>query len=141
MTTDEPAGLAFARDFQAKIPYIGHLGVVTETPAEGLARLTMPLAPEFTNSFGTAHGGVILSLLDIAMCTAVRTLHPDSVGVMTIDLSTAFIGGGSSDRLVAEARVVRDGTSVVFAEAEARNADGSLVARAMGTLRVRLPRS
>jgi acyl-coenzyme A thioesterase PaaI-like protein len=59
------------------------------------------------------------------------------VGVVTIDMSTSFIGGGKGDRLVAEARVLKDGRSMTFVEAEAKNADGSLVAKAIGTVRVR----
>jgi len=131
------AKLAFTRDYQKRIPFVEHLGLVTEALGEGTARLSMPLPEHFTNSLGTAHGGVIMSLLDVALCTAARTLHPDSLGVITIDMSTSFIGGGSGDRLIAEARVLRDGRSMTFVEGEAKNADGSLVAKAIGTVRVR----
>lgn len=133
MSTD----VKFTRDYQKKIPFVSHLGLVTEALGEGTARLSMALPEHFTNSLGTAHGGVIMSLLDVALCTAARTLHPDSIGVVTIDMSTSFIGGGSGDRLVAEARVLRDGRSMTFVEGEARNADGSLVAKAIGTVKVR----
>ena len=133
MSTD----VQFTRDYQKKIPFVSHLGLVTEALGEGSARLSMALPEHFTNSLGTAHGGVIMSLLDVALCTAARTLHPDSLGVVTIDMSTSFIGGGSGDRLVAEARVLRDGRSMTFVEGEARNADGSLVAKAIGTVKVR----
>jgi uncharacterized protein (TIGR00369 family) len=128
----------FTRDYQKKIPFVAHLGLVTEELGQGTARLSMPLPEHFTNSLGTAHGGVIMSLLDVALCTAARTLHPDSIGVVTIDMSTSFIGGGSGERLIAEARVLRDGRSMTFVEAEAKNADGSLVAKAIGTVKVRL---
>ena len=131
------AKLQYTRDYQGRIPFIAHLGLVTEALGEGSARLWMPLPKHFTNSLGTAHGGVIMSLLDVALCTAARTLHPESVGVVTIDMSTSFIGGGKGDRLVAEARVLKDGRSMTFVEAEAKNADGSLVAKAIGTVRVR----
>ncbi len=129
----------FAREYQKKIPFIAHLGLATEALGEGTARLALVLAPHMTNSFGTAHGGVIMTLLDVALCTAARTLHPDSTGVMTIDLSTSFIGAGTGPRLVAEARVLKNGRSIIFAEAEARNEDGSLVAKAIGTVRARKP--
>jgi uncharacterized protein (TIGR00369 family) len=131
------AKLAFTRDYQKRIPFVEHLGLETEALGEGTARLSMALPEHFTNSLGTAHGGVIMSLLDVALCTAARTLHPDSLGVITIDMSTSFIGGGSGDRLIAEARVLRDGRSMTFVEGEAKNADGSLVAKAIGTVRVR----
>ncbi|MGH8668342.1 MAG: PaaI family thioesterase [Burkholderiales bacterium] len=130
--------LAFTREYQKKIPFVQHLKILTEALGQGTARLSLPVEPELTNSLGTVHGGVIMSLLDVALCTAARTLHPDSTGVITIDLSTSFIGGGSGARLLAEARVLKDARTMSFVEGEARNADGSLVAKAMATVRVRL---
>jgi uncharacterized protein (TIGR00369 family) len=123
-----------ARAFQKRVPFIGHLGIVTESLGAGRAQLRLALRPELTNSFGAAHGGTILTLLDVAAATATRTLHPDSRGVITIDLSTSFLDAGKGE-LVAEARVLRDGRSAVFVEAEVRGADGALVARAMATCR------
>ncbi|MGH8687244.1 MAG: PaaI family thioesterase [Burkholderiales bacterium] len=127
----------FARDYQAKIPFVAHLKIETEALDQGTARMWLPVEPHLTNSLGTVHGGVILSLLDVALCTAARTLHPDSLGVVTIEISTTFIGGGQGERLIAESRVLRDTRSLTFVEAEAKNADGSLVAKAIGTVRVR----
>ena len=130
--------LAFTREYQKKIPFVQHLKILTEELGQGTARLSLPVETEFTNSLGTVHGGVIMSLLDVALCTAARTLHPDSTGVVTIDLSTSFMGGGTGSRLIAEARVLKDTRTLSFVEGEARNADGSLVAKAMATVRVRL---
>jgi len=132
------AKLAFTRDYQKRIPFVSHLKILTETLGEGTARLSLPIEPHLTNSIGTVHGGVIMSLLDVALCTAARTLHPDSLGVITIDMSTSFIGGGSGARLLAEARVLKNGRSMIFVDGEAKNEDGSLVAKAIATVRVRL---
>jgi len=129
--------LEFTRDYQKKIPFVTLLKIRTETLGQGTAQLSLPIEPQFTNSLGSVHGGVIMSLLDVALCTAARTLHPDSVGVVTIDLSTSFIGAGSGARLVAEARVLKDARTMSFVEAEAKNEDGSLVAKAIATVRVR----
>ena len=128
----------FAREYQKKIPYIAHLKIQTDALGNGSASLSMPVETHLTNSLGTAHGGVIVSLLDVALCTAARTLHPDSIGVITIDLSVSFIGGATGKRLLAEARVLKDGRSMSFVEGEAKNEDGSLVAKAIATVRVRL---
>jgi uncharacterized protein (TIGR00369 family) len=130
--------LQFARDYQKRIPFIQHLRIHTEALDKGTARLSLPIVPHLTNSLGTVHGGVIMSLLDVALCTAARTLHPESIGVITINLSTSFIGGGSGSKLLAEARVMKDARSMSFVEAEAKNADGTLVAKAVATVRVLL---
>jgi uncharacterized protein (TIGR00369 family) len=132
------SALEFTREYQKKIPFVTHLKIVTESLGEGVARLSLPIEKHLTNSLGTVHGGVIMSLLDVALCTAARTLHPDSVGVVTIDLSTSFIGGAGGARLMADARVLKDTRSMSFVEAEAKNEDGSLVAKAIATVRVRL---
>jgi uncharacterized protein (TIGR00369 family) len=126
----------FAREYQKKIPFLTHLKILTETLGKGTATLSLPVEKHLTNSLGTVHGGVIMSLLDVALCTAARTLHPESLGVITINLSTSFIGGGSGSKLIADARVMKDGKSMSFVEAEAKNADGSLVAKAVATVRV-----
>jgi uncharacterized protein (TIGR00369 family) len=126
----------FAREYQKRIPFVTHLKILTETLGEGSARLSLPIEPHLTNSLGTVHGGVIMSLLDVALCTAARTLHPESSGVITINLSTSFIGAGSGAKLYAEARVLKDGRSMSFVEGEAQNADGSIVAKAIATVRV-----
>jgi uncharacterized protein (TIGR00369 family) len=101
----------FAREYQKKIPFLSHLKILTETLGEGTARVSMPIEPHLTNSLGTAHGGVIMALLDVALCTAARTLHPESIGVITIDLSTSFIGGASGKKLYADARVCATGVA------------------------------
>jgi len=133
--------LQFTRDYQKKIPFVAHLKVLTEELGEGTARLSLPIEPRLTNSLGTVHGGVIMSLLDVALCTAARTLHPESTGVVTIDLSTSFIGGGNGAKLYADARVLKDGKTMTFVEAEAKNEDGTLVAKAIATVRVRHAKS
>ena len=127
----------FAREFQKKIPFVGHLGIEVESIGDGEAALSIQLQPELTNSFGSAHGGVILSIVDVALCTAARSQHPDSIGVITVDLSLQFIGVGKG-KLVARGRVTKPGRNTVFTEGEVRNVDGSLVAKAIGTMRVRV---
>lgn len=128
--------IRYAQDYHLKVPFAKHLGFKVDELLPGVARMSCALEPHMTNSWGTAHGGVIMSMLDVCLCMAGRTLHPDSAGVMTIDMSTAFIDAGRSP-LKAEARVLRNGRSLIFVEGEVRNADGTLVAKAQGTVRAR----
>ena len=130
------SALEKARQYHKRIAFIEHLGVKTVAVDDGHARVELELKPELTNSFGTAHGGVIMTLLDVALCQAARTQHPDAPGIVTIDMATSFIAGGIG-RLVADGRVLKPGRSTIFAEAEVRNTDGTLVAKAIGTVRAR----
>ena len=125
-----------AREFQKRIPFIQHLRIHTDELGRGTARLSVPVEANLMNSMGNVHGGVIMSLLDVALCTAARTLHPESLGVITINLSVSFIDAGSGAKLYADARVLKDGRSMSFVEGEAKNEDGTLVAKATATVRV-----
>lgn len=129
-------GVEFARDYHKKVAFAAHLGIEEIALEAGVARMACALKPHMTNSWGIAHGGVIMTLLDVTLCMAARTLHPHSAGIVTIELSTVFIDGGKST-LRSEARVLRDGRSLIFVEGEVRNEDGTLVAKAQGTVRAR----
>jgi uncharacterized protein (TIGR00369 family) len=121
-------------EFTKKIPFSEHLGIKVDGLEKGVARLSMQIKPEFMTSWGTAHGGSILSLLDITLSMTARTLYDPPRSIMTIDLSTQFISTATG-LLRAEGRVMRAGKSTIFCEGEARDDKGELVAKAIGTFR------
>ncbi|MGQ0512245.1 MAG: PaaI family thioesterase [Betaproteobacteria bacterium] len=123
-------------EFTKNIPFSEHLGIKVESLDKGIARLSMVIRPEFMTSWGTAHGGSILSLLDITLSMSARTLYNPPRSIMTIDLSTQFIGT-STGVLKAEGRVSRAGQTTIFCEGEVRSESGELVAKAIGTFRAR----
>ena len=125
-------------EFLKKIPFAQHLGVRIVSLEKGIAHLSLGIRPEFTTSWGTAHGGSILSLLDVTLSMAVRTLYDPPRSIMTIDLSTSFIGTGKGV-LRAEGRVLHAGQSTIFCEGEARDDAGKLIAKAIGTFRSLAP--
>ena len=126
-------------EFTKHIPFSEHLGIQVESLETGVARLSMTVKPEFMTSWGTAHGGSILSLLDITMSMTARTLYDPPRSIMTIDLNTQFIGTATG-MLRAEGRVVKAGKTLIFCEGEARSEAGDLVAKAIGTFMARLPK-
>ncbi|HEX7044961.1 MAG TPA: PaaI family thioesterase [Burkholderiales bacterium] len=122
--------------FGLRIPYLELLGVRPERRADGVATVSLDVRPELTNSWEVAHGGVVMALLDCAMAFAARSTVPDAGGVVTIDMAVNFVRAGRG-RLGAEGRVLRNGASLVFCEGEVRDADGALVAKALGTFKLR----
>ena len=93
----------------------------------------MALRPELMNSFHDAHGGVVMALADVALAVAAITRDGAARGAITVDLSVSFLGPGKGT-LRAEARCLRAGRSLAFSEGEILDADGSLVAKAIGHL-------
>ncbi len=119
-----------------KIPYASLLGIRLVSRGEGRAELELDLRPELMNSWDSAHGGVLMTLLDIAMAVAARSADPQALGAITVEMKTTFIGP-CRGRLVAAGVCIHSGNSVSFCEGEARDATGRVVARASGTFMVR----
>ncbi|MBI5067268.1 MAG: PaaI family thioesterase [Deltaproteobacteria bacterium] len=128
--------MSVSRTIGRQVPFADLLGVEVEHSQPGLARLALAVRPELCNSFGAAHGGVITTLADVALALAAITQDRTAHGAQTVDLTISFIGPGKG-RLVAEGRCLRAGVSLTFCEGEVRDAEGGLVAKALGTFRVR----
>jgi uncharacterized protein (TIGR00369 family) len=118
------------------IPFASHLGIELAQMGEGRAVVRLALRPELMNSFHAAHGGVVMTLLDIAMAVAARSKDPDSVGAITVEMKTSFINAGTGV-LTAEGHCLHLGKSVAFCEARAHGDDGKLAASATGTFMLR----
>ena len=116
----------------AHIPFVRFCGIEALDVRDGRTRLRLALAPEHANNLGIAHGGVICTLLDVALGTAARLAAGRPV--LTLDMQTRFLAPGRGV-LAAEGRVTRAGRSVLFCEAEIRDASGELVASATGLLK------
>lgn len=122
--------------FGLHVPYLELLGVRPEQREKGRAVVSLELRPELTNSWAVAHGAVVMALLDVSMASAARTTVEDATGAVTIDMSVSFVRAGKG-KLTAEGKVLRDAQSIVFCEGEIRNAEGELIAKGMGTYKVR----
>jgi uncharacterized protein (TIGR00369 family) len=115
--------------FGAEIPFARHCDIVALEGSPEKSRLGLTLGHQHQNHLGTAHGGVILTLLDIALGSVARLASGHSV--MTINLQTSFLSPGRG-QLVAEGRVLQQGRSLIFCEGDVRDARGVLVAKASG---------
>lgn len=122
--------------FGLEIPFIDLIGAHPEHWEKGRAVVTLDVRKDLTNSWEVAHGGVVVSLLDVTMGCAARTIESHAGGVVTVDLSVSFMRSGKG-RLVAEGRVLRGGRSIVFCEGEVRDDEGELVAKAIGSFKLR----
>ena len=123
--------------FGLEVPFLDLLGVQSHVWEKGHTTLSLEPRPDLTNHFGDVHGGVVSTLLDIAMSSAARSLYPDAAGVVTVDMTLQFMRPASGT-LHAEGRVVQGGKTTAFCEAELRDAQGRRVAKAIGTFKVRV---
>ena len=118
----------------ARVPFNRLLGLQREFCEAGQARMVLETLDELTNNFEATHGGVIMTLLDVAMSSAALSKSGFQRAVVTIDMSTSFLKPGRG-RLVAHGTALGGGRSVCFCEARIEDEAGDLVAKAMGTFK------
>lgn len=124
--------------FPTPIPFVEHLGFELLHWADSGAEIAFEPRPELLNSWNVLHGGVTMTLLDVAMAHAARAAPAgapaESRGVVTVEMKTSFLRPGLG-RLVARGRVQHRSTTLAFCEATLHDAAGELVATATGTFK------
>jgi uncharacterized protein (TIGR00369 family) len=136
----DPATIIFGLDeelFNAvvnisnRIPAHQNLQITLLLLAQGRAELEMPIGPEFTNSYGMAHGGIITTLVDSAMGVVFGSINNR---VLTLEMNINFLGRvcvGEILRACSDA--VHIGSQVVIAQTEVYNLQNQLIAISRGT--------
>jgi uncharacterized protein (TIGR00369 family) len=131
-----------AAELRDRIPFVKDLGIELLAWESGRSRLGLEVKPRHMNGWSAVHGGVIMTLLDVAMATAARSLQPDGDGVVTIEMKSSFMQAGLPDGLLnATGTCVHQSLTLAFCESEVRDEGGRLLARAMGTFKFLRPRS
>jgi uncharacterized protein (TIGR00369 family) len=122
--------------FPSEIPFLADLGVEFLGMADGQAQVALTLTGRHMNGWQVGHGGVTMTLLDVAMAMAGRSLEPTARGGVTIEMTTSFLqpAGQPGGRLIGTGRAYHRSATLVFCEAEVRNGE-RLVAKAMGTFK------
>ena len=121
------------------IPFVEHLGIELTEQSTERASVVLRKRPELLNSWGSTHGGVIMTMLDYVMSAAVRGLYANDHSVLTVDLSLGFMNASFTEHILAEGKVLHRGKSTAFCEAEARDEAGTLLAKALGTFKLLPP--
>jgi acyl-CoA thioesterase len=122
--------------FPVEIPFLHELGAEFLGMGGGEAEVALDLETRHTNSWHVAHGGVIMTLLDVVMSMAGRSLDPDARGGVTVEMKTTFMqpAGHAGGRIIAKGKALHRSTTMCFCEGELWSGD-KLVAKAMGTFK------
>ena len=99
---------------------------------EGTARLDFEAGEEHLNPAGTVHGGVLATLVDTAMGTAVRSATDDGDVPATSQLTVTYLRPGTPGRLTVAARVRTRGEHMTVCEADV-DQDGRSLVHAVAT--------
>lgn len=122
--------------FPVDIPFIQDLGAELISSMDGRAVVALDLAPRHLNSWQVAHGGVLMTLLDVAMAAAGRSLDPAAGGGVTVEMQTTFLQPAKGGiRLLAAGHAYHRSGTMSFCDGELRDADERLIAKAMGVFK------
>jgi len=107
------------------------LGAEVERADDGSARIRFEAREEHLNPAGTLHGGVLATLVDTAMGTAVRSTVEDDVPA-TSQLTVTYLRPGRPGTVEVTARVRTRGEHLTVCEADVEQ-DGRSLAHAVAT--------
>jgi uncharacterized protein (TIGR00369 family) len=119
--------------FGVEIPFVEHLGFELMFMEGGVSELRYLPRHEHMNSFLVAHGGAIMTLLDVTMATAARSVELD-IGVVTIEMKTSFMQP-CRGQLTGKGRLMHRTRSMAFTEGTIFDAEGRACAHATGTFK------
>jgi uncharacterized protein (TIGR00369 family) len=127
-----------AQDFPAHIPFVKAQGLELISSVNGESELRLVLRPDQENHLHVAHGGVLMTLLDVAMAQAARSANAGT-SVITIEMKTTFFQP-SLGVLTARGKLQHKTVRMAFAEATVFDADGKTCAHSTGTFRYIVPK-
>lgn len=131
-------GGEFIRRFLPTSPYAGHLGMRLVEMHADEAILALPFSNEVVTIGNTVHGGAIASLIDTAAMVAAWSgaPMPEQLRGTTVGLTVSYLAAASGEDLLATARVLRRGRSLVYLDVDVRNQAGRAIAKGLVTYKL-----
>ncbi|MGV0963275.1 MAG: PaaI family thioesterase [Polynucleobacter sp.] len=117
---------------ELNVPFLKLLGVRLISAEMGKGEILLALKPEHTNTWDVAHGGVLLTLMDVAMAVAARSSDPSDRSVVTVEMKNNFMQAANGILRV-KADTVRRTATMAFCEAKLYNDQGEICCMATGT--------
>lgn len=114
------------------------LGMRPVVVEHGTVAFAADAGPRFANPMGTVHGGIIATLLDSALGSAVQTVLPEGASYTTLSLEVKYLRAVQVDagELLATGMVVHAGRRQATAEARLTDETGRVLATATTTCMV-----
>jgi uncharacterized protein (TIGR00369 family) len=124
--------------FPLHIPFVEELGLELHLFGEGQAEVQVDLEKAHLNSWEVAHGGVLMTMLDVSMAHAARSIHAKEPGhgpgLVTIEMKTSFMRPAEG-RLIAKGKLLHRSTTMAFCEGSVYDEDHHLCAHATATFK------
>jgi uncharacterized protein (TIGR00369 family) len=110
------------------------VGTEVSSTEDSRAVVRLQAEERHLNPSGTVHGGVISTLIDVAMAEALNTITEEDEQPFTIQITVNYMKPGKPGALSSTAQVRKGGERITIVEAEVvQEDDDEVVALATGT--------
>lgn len=116
----------------AEGPIWSHLNMKLHFANDGKSKIELPVTTELKQAYGVVHGGIISTVLDMAMSSALSTTLADEEFSTTIDLNVSFLRPMFGESLIGEGKVVKRGKRVIVVNGETKDENGNVIATSTG---------
>lgn len=120
--------------FGAYIPFVELLGFEMVFFDDGFSELRYTPEPEHMNSFNVTHGGAVMTLMDVTLASAARSVDK-GMGVVTVEMKTSFMRPAPQGVLTAKGRLMHRTGSMAFTEGTLLDDQGNICAHATATFK------
>ncbi len=109
------------------------LGIEIDSIEPGRARLGVEVTQQLLQLAGVMHGGAIATLIDTAVAMAIVSTSEPGDKFTTVELKINYLSSVNSGRIVADARLIRDGRRIVVADCDVFDEQGKHLAKGLLT--------
>jgi len=109
------------------------LGIELDSVEPGRARLSLNVEQRHLQLAGIMHGGAIATLIDTAVAFAIVGASEPGARFTTIEMKVNYLSAIREGRIVADAKLIRDGRRIVVADCDVIDSRGRLAAKGLLT--------
>ncbi|MCG2869405.1 MAG: PaaI family thioesterase [Vulcanisaeta sp.] len=113
-------------------PLLNFIGLEFVEIGDGYVKARFPYKREILRRGGMVHGGVVMTVIDTVLGTAVMTVN-DGIDQYTAELKVHFLEPLINGPFTVEGRVIRAGRHLAVAEAHVYDTNNKLCALGVGT--------
>jgi uncharacterized protein (TIGR00369 family) len=113
---------------KAVSPFWAYLGMKEQVMEHGSAEVRLDVFPDLLQRRGIVHGGVIATLIDASIGSAVRSTLGEDGATSTIELKTNYLRPAKGAYLIAKASLYHRGGTTAVGKSEVFDDAGNLIA-------------
>lgn len=113
---------------QGVSPFWDYIGMKELKAEDGYAELRLDITQDFLQKRGAVHGGVIATLIDGAIYSAVHSVMSEEEASVTVEMKINYLASAKGEYLIAKSKLFHYGRTLSVGQAEIFDSNDKLVA-------------